>query len=199
MIDSTPSGTFGDVNEAVGEKVETETTPSERVREVISREDTQRSAETVAADARTSSETARTHLTALAEQGFVATSTGDHGGTDYRRSPESLVMEQATEMLSQVSVDELMNRIAAMPETISEFQTEYGVEVPDELMIEQANQMLSAASENERERRPDTSKNGRRRGVISRSPTLRSLSRTQNGSAAETQRVLKRTPQHRSA
>jgi len=31
-------------------------------------------------------------------------------------------MEQATDILSQVSVDELVNRIAAMRETISEFQ-----------------------------------------------------------------------------
>lgn len=155
MTDSADSGSFDDVNEAVGEEWEAETTPYERVREVISREYSPRSAETVAADARTSPKTARKHLTALAEEGFVATSTGDHGGTYYRRSPESLVMEQATDILSQVSVDELVNRIAAMRETISEFQTKYGVESPEELMVEQANQTLSDASENEREIDPD--------------------------------------------
>lgn len=148
MTDSADSGTFDDVNEAVGEEWEAETTPYERVREVISREYSPRSAETVAADARTSPKTARKHLTALAEEGFVATSTGDHGGTYYRRSPESLVMEQATDILSQVSVDELVNRIAAMRETISEFQTEYGVESPEELMVEHTNQTLSDASDN---------------------------------------------------
>ena len=156
MTDSIPPGKFDDVNEAVGEEWEAETTPYERVREVISREYTPRSAETVAADARTSPKTARKHLRALAEEGFVATSTGDHGGTYYRRSPESLVMEQATDILSHVSVDELATRIAAMRETISEFQTEYGVESPEELIVEQANQTLSGASENERGIDPDT-------------------------------------------
>jgi len=148
MTDSVVPGKFDDVNEAVGEEWEAETTPYERVREVISREYTPRSAETVAADARTSPKTARKHLTALAEEGFVATSTGDHGGTYYRRSPESIVMEQATDILSHVSVDELVNRISAMRETISEFQTEYGVESPEELMVEHTNQTLSDASDN---------------------------------------------------
>ncbi|MFC6940760.1 transcriptional regulator [Salinirubellus sp. GCM10025818] len=156
MTDSIPPGKFDDVNEAVGEEWEAETTPYERVREVISREYSPRSAERVAADARTSPKTARKHLNALAEEGFVATSTGDRGGTHYRRSPESLVMEQATDILSHVSVDELVTRIAAMRETISEFQTEYGVESPEELIVEQANQTLSGASENERGIDPDT-------------------------------------------
>lgn len=148
MTDSAAPGQFDNVNEAVGEEWEAETTPYERVREVISREYTPRSAETVAADARTSPKTARKHLTALAEEGFAATSTGDHGGTYYRRSPESIVMEQATDILSHVSVDELVNRISAMRETISEFQTEYGVESPEELMVEHTNQTLSDASDN---------------------------------------------------
>jgi DNA-binding IscR family transcriptional regulator len=156
MTDSVAPDPFDDVNEAVGEEWEAETTPYERVREVISREYTPRSAETVAADARTSPKTARKHLKALAEEGFVTASTGDHGGTYYRRSPESLVVEQATDVLSHVSLDELVNRIAAMRETIREFQTEYGIESPEELMIEQANQTLSEASENEREIDPDT-------------------------------------------
>ncbi len=65
-------------------------------------------------------------------------------------------MEQATDILSHVSVDELVTRIAAMRETISEFQTEYGVESPEELIVEQANQTLSGASENERGIDPDT-------------------------------------------
>jgi DNA-binding IscR family transcriptional regulator len=156
VTDSVAPDSFDDVDEAVGEEWEAETTPYERVREVISREYTPRSAETVAADARTSPKTARKHLEALAEEGFVTASTGDHGGTYYRRSPESLVVEQATDVLSHVSLDELVNRIAAMRETITEFQTEYGVESPEELMVERANQTLSEASENEREIDPDT-------------------------------------------
>ena len=57
------------------------------------------------------SKTARKHLNTLADEGFVETTTGEHGGTLYRRSPESLVVEQAADILEHVSTDELITRI----------------------------------------------------------------------------------------
>jgi DNA-binding IscR family transcriptional regulator len=62
----------------------------------------------VAGDTRTSPKTARKHLNALADEGFVATETGENGGTDYRRSSESLVVEQAADILAHISTDELV-------------------------------------------------------------------------------------------
>ncbi|EMA16142.1 DUF7342 family protein [Haloarcula amylolytica] len=137
---------FSDVNEAVGAEWEAETTPYERVREVISRVYTPVSADTVAETARTSPKTARKHLNTLAEEGFVTTGTGENGATMYRRSPESLVVEQAADIRKHVSMDELVTRVSEMRERISDFQTEYGVDSPEELLIERTNQTLIEAA-----------------------------------------------------
>lgn len=139
----TESPAFDDINEAVGKEWEAETTPYARVREVISHIYTPVSAETVAEAARTSPKTARKHLDALADEGFVTTASGSRGGTTYRRSSESLVVEQAADILASVSTDELLERIAEMREDVSRFQAEYGVESPEVLTVEQTNQTLS--------------------------------------------------------
>lgn len=146
MADSTNHGEFTDVNEAISEEWKDETTPYERVREVISHTYTAVSAESVAEDARTSPKTARNHLNTLTDEGFVATDTDEHSGTYYRRSAESLVVEQAADILGHVSVDELVDRISEMRETLNNFQAEYGADSPEELTVDQTNQILSEAA-----------------------------------------------------
>lgn len=143
MSNRTPPEDFTDINDAVGEEWKAETTPYERVRHVIAHTYAPASADTVAADARTSPKTARKHLNALAAEGFVTTATGEHGGTTYRRSPESLVVEQAADILEHVSTDELVTRIAELREQLTDYQTKYGVESPEEVTVEQTNQTLS--------------------------------------------------------
>lgn len=143
MTGTPDPGSFDDVNERVGEEWEAQTTPYERVREVISRTYDPVSAETVADTARTSPKTARKHLEALADEGFVTTSTSETGGTRYQRSAESLVMEQAADILSEVSTDELRDRVAEMRERVREYQSEFGVESPEELSVARTNEVLS--------------------------------------------------------
>ena len=156
MTDSTDSEQFDDVDEAVGAEWEDETTPYERVREIISRAYTPVSADAVADTARTSPKTARKHLNALADEGFVTTGTGENGGTTYRRSPESLVVEQAADILEHVSTDELVARVSDMRERISDFQAEYGAESPEALLVERTNQTLSEAASNHEDVDPET-------------------------------------------
>jgi DNA-binding IscR family transcriptional regulator len=151
MTDPTGPEEFTNINEAVGEDWEAETTPYERVREVISRAYTPLSADTVAGDARTSPKTARKHLNTLADEGFVVTTTGENRGRYYRRSPESLVVEQAADILAHVSTDELRGRVSEMRETISDFQAEYSVESPEELVVGRTNQTLAEAAEDHEE------------------------------------------------
>lgn len=146
MTGSTAPEEFDDVNEAVGAEWEAETTPYERVREIISRVYTPVSANAVADTARTSPKTARKHLNALNDEGFVTTDTGENGGMTYRRSPESLVVEQAADIREHVSPEELIARVSDMRERINDFQTEYGVESPEELVVEQTNQTLFEAA-----------------------------------------------------
>jgi len=142
MTDPVEPESFDEVNQAVSDEWRAETTPYERIREVISRTYTPTGAETLADEACTSPKTARKHLNALADNGFVITETGANGATLYRRSAESLVVEQAGDILSQVSTERLRERIAEMREQLTEFQREYGVESPEELVIDRTNELL---------------------------------------------------------
>lgn len=120
-----------------------ETTPYERVRAVIATTTEPVSADDVASDARTSAKTARKHLNALANEGFVATTTGDHGATVYRRSAESLVVEQASDILDRVSTDELVDQITDMRDRLRKLRQEFGVDSVEELTVAQTNRTLT--------------------------------------------------------
>ncbi|SIR69211.1 Predicted transcriptional regulator, ArsR family [Haladaptatus litoreus] len=151
MTDKIPPDEFKDVNEAVSDEWESETTPYERIRHVVAHTYSPVSADTVADDARTSPKTARKHLNTLADEGFVVTATGEHGGTTYRRSSESLVVEQAANILQHVSTDELVTRIAEMRDRLNNYRSEYGVDSPEEVTIEQTNQILSETDSSQSE------------------------------------------------
>lgn len=155
MTNQTPPE-FVDINEAVGDEWEAETTPSQRVRHVIAHTYSPISADTVADNARTAPKTARKHLNALAEEGFVETATGEYGGTLYSRSATSLVVEQAADIREHLSTDELVTRIQEMRERLSEYQSEFGVESPEELAVDQTNQALAASDLTTDEPSPET-------------------------------------------
>ena len=142
MTDPGEPEAFDDVNQTVRDEWTGETTSYERIREVISRTYTPTDADTLADEACTSPKTTRKHLNTLADDGFVATETGANGATLYRRSAESLVVEQAGDILSQVSTEDLRERIAEMREQLTDFQREYGVESPEELAIDRTNELL---------------------------------------------------------
>ena len=91
MSDHRPPAESADVNEAVGEEWETETTSYERIRHAVAHTYSPVSADAVATNARTAPKTARKHLYTLADKEFVGTTPGEQGGTLYRRSHESLV------------------------------------------------------------------------------------------------------------
>jgi len=156
MTDSLDPEEFTDINEVVSDEWEAETTPYERVREVISHVYTPESADNIAETALTSPKTARKHLTALAEEGFVETESGSHGGTLYRRSSESLVVEQAADILDNVSRAELTDRIAEMRHTIREFQNEYDAESPQELVVAETNRAFTETDSEQDDIDPET-------------------------------------------
>ena len=143
MNDRTPPAEFTDINEAVGDQWEAETTPYERIRHVIAHTYQPVAADTVADDARTAPKTARKHLNTLAEEGFVETTPGEQGGTLYHRSSESLVVEQAADILEHVSHDELVERIQEMREQLTEYRSQFDVDSPEELAVSQTNRALT--------------------------------------------------------
>jgi DNA-binding IscR family transcriptional regulator len=138
---------YEDVNDSVMQDWVDETTPYERVRQVIGHTYSSIKADTVADRAQTAAKTARKHLDTLADEGFVTTSSGEHGATTYRRSPESLVVEQAADILKHVSTDELVSRITDMRERLESYRAEYGVDAPEELAVDQTNQTLTNTEE----------------------------------------------------
>lgn len=142
MNDEEEPAEYTGINEAVGEEWEAETTPYERVREVVSHIYAPTRADAIAADARTSPKTARKHLEALLNEGFVSSAPGENGATHYRRSPESLVVEQAADILDQLTTEQLVSRIEELRSELTDLQNEYGVESPEELTVEQTNRAL---------------------------------------------------------
>ncbi|AGB15654.1 putative transcriptional regulator [Halovivax ruber XH-70] len=156
MNDRSPPDAFDDVNEAVGAEWEAETTPYERIRHVIAHTYDFVTAATVAEDARTAPKTARKHLNTLVDEGFVTTTSGEHGGAVFRRSPESLVVEQAADILDHYSSDELVTRVTELRDRLTDLQGEFGVDSPEELAVEQTNQTLSPDTSTRDEIDPET-------------------------------------------
>jgi len=143
MSNEPPSTTFDDINEAVADEWVAETTPAERVRQVITHTYDPVSAATVSDDARTTPKTARKHLDTLAAEGYATTATGANGATTYRRSTESLVVEQAADLRERFSTDELAARIDDLRERLADYRDEYGVDSPAAVTVDGANQDLS--------------------------------------------------------
>lgn len=125
-------GEFNDVNEAVTSEWEGETTPRKRVREVIAHTYTPVSAESVSDTAHTSTKAARDHLEVLVDNGFVTVESDGDGERVYHRSPQSVVVEQATDIIDETSVNELTTRVSKMRERVEELENT-GSESADEL------------------------------------------------------------------
>lgn len=139
-----PQPPYDDVNEAVIEDWVADTTPAERVRQVMRTTYAPVSADTVADDAHISPKTARKHLKALANEGFLAREPGERGGTRYSRSQESLLLEQASDILGRVTLEELEERIAEMKANIREFEDRYDASSPADVVVAEASNALSA-------------------------------------------------------
>lgn len=135
MTDGLPDSP-SNVNESVKAEWKEETTPFERVRTVMKRTYEPESADEVAERALTTPTTARKHLKQLAESGFVEeTSVPEREATLYRRSTESLILEQARDILDEVDMDTLVSRINEMQREISNYRAEFDAESPEDLVL----------------------------------------------------------------
>lgn len=124
------------VEEVVSDWV-TETTPRERVHRVIERTYDGLSAGEVAEQAETTPKTARKHLEELSREGFVTkVSQPDRKATLYKRSPTSLVIEEAARINNSVSTQELVERIAEMKSEIESYRDQTGANSPEDAVLE---------------------------------------------------------------
>jgi DNA-binding MarR family transcriptional regulator len=121
-----------DVNDVVVEEWVDETTPFERVYEIIRRIYEPTSASQVADRARVSPTTARKHLRTLVDAGEVTTSQ-EAQTMLYRRSETGIVTEHAQSLLAERTPEEIAAGIADLKTQIQEWRDEYGVDSPEEL------------------------------------------------------------------
>ncbi|RJT07962.1 winged helix-turn-helix domain-containing protein [Halococcus sp. IIIV-5B] len=125
----------GDVNETVIEEWKDETTPFERIREVLRSTTEPQYANRLAERARVSEPTARKHLEILVETGIaVAVTTGN--GTQYKRSRQTVAMQRIRDLHTQLSREELTNGIRDLRERIHGYQEEYDATSPDDLALQ---------------------------------------------------------------
>lgn len=132
----TSSDTVDNVNEAVVSEWVEDTTPFDRIRTVMKRVYDAQSAAEIADRARTTPTTARKHLQQLAKSGFVeVTSESGRDATLYRRSSESLVLEQARDILAETDTETLVARINEMQAEIDTYREEFAVESPEDTAL----------------------------------------------------------------
>jgi septum formation topological specificity factor MinE len=133
--ESTPPTWDGDVNEAATEEWVEETTPFERVRDVLDVTTEPQYAKEIADRARVSEPTARKHLSTFVEVGRAEEiSTGR--GTRYKRSAQSVAMSRIAAIHREYSKRELTDSIERLREEIASLREEYGANDPDDLAFE---------------------------------------------------------------
>ena len=125
----------GDVNEAVIEEWKAETTPFERIRNVLHSTTEPQYATQLADRARVSEPTARKHLKILTEAGIAETAATGHG-TQYKRSRQTVAMQRIRDLHAQLTREELADGIHDLRERIHDYQEEYDAADPDDLAIQ---------------------------------------------------------------
>lgn len=135
MTDSSPEDAT-DVNETVEAEWTDETTPFDRVRTVMRRTYEPQSADEIANRARTTPTTARKHLRQLEKSGFVEiVSSEGRAAALYQRSNESLVLEQAHDILDQAGREELVTGITEMQDEIRDYRAKFNIESPEDAAL----------------------------------------------------------------
>nr|WP_241432989.1 winged helix-turn-helix domain-containing protein [Halorubrum tebenquichense] len=124
-----------DINDVVVEDWIEETTPFERVYEILRSTYDPTSASQIADRARVSPTTARKHLRSLVDAGEVTTSQ-DGQTTLYRRSETGIVTEHAQSLLAERTPEEIASGITELKTQIQNWRDEYGVDSPEELARE---------------------------------------------------------------
>ncbi|WP_222918337.1 winged helix-turn-helix domain-containing protein [Natrinema sp. SYSU A 869] len=125
----------GDVNETVIEEWRAETSPFDRVKEVLLATTTPQYAGAIAERARVSEPSARKHLQTLAEAG-LAEREATGRGTRYKRSRETVAMGRIRELHAELTKAELVDGIRDLKEKIETYREEYGVMDPNDLALE---------------------------------------------------------------
>jgi len=123
---------WDDINEHVRAEWKAETTPFERVYEIVEQTHEGQSAAEIADRALVSEPTARRHCKALVNTGFAETES-EGQTTLYRRNADRILMSRIRELRENTDRDELLDGIRRMKTEIREYEDRYDVVSPEEL------------------------------------------------------------------
>jgi len=124
--------TRDDVDEAVKADWKAETTPFERVYEIVEQTHDGQSAAEIADRALVSEPTARRHCKTLVNTGFAETEQ-DGQTTLYRRNSDRVLMSRIRELRDEAERTELLEGIKEMKAEIRRYEERYDVGSPEEL------------------------------------------------------------------
>ena len=123
---------WDDINEHVRAEWKAETTPFERVYEIVEQTHEGQSAAEIADRALVSEPTARRHCKALVNTGFAETES-EGQTTLYSRNADRILMSRIRELRDNTDRDELLDGIRRMKTEIREYEDRYDVVSPEEL------------------------------------------------------------------
>jgi len=126
---------WDDINEHVRAEWKADTTPFERVYEIIERTREGQSAAEIAERALVSEPTARRHCKALVNTGFAETDT-DGRATLYSRDGDRALVSRIQELRAEADRDELLAGIERMKSELRAYGDRYDVVSPEELARE---------------------------------------------------------------
>jgi predicted ArsR family transcriptional regulator len=126
---------WDDINEHARAEWRAETTPFERVHEVVEQTREAQSAAEIADRALVSEPTARRHCEALVNTG-VAETEQDGQTTRYRHNPDHLLTTRIHELRAEHSRETLVERVAELKAEIRGYEQTYDVLSPEELARE---------------------------------------------------------------
>lgn len=124
--------TWDDINEHVKGEWKAETTPFERVYEIIEQTHDGQSAAEIADRALVSEPTARQYCKTLVNTGFAETETSGQT-TLYKRNSDRILMSRIRELREEATRSELLEGIKRMKTEIRQYEDQYDVVSPEEL------------------------------------------------------------------
>ena len=124
--------TWNDINEHVKREWKDDTTPFERVYEIVKQTHEGASAAEIADRALVSEPTARRHCKTLVNTGFAETDR-DGQTTLYRRNSDRVLMSRIRELRAEADRTELLEGIKEMKSKIRRYEDRYDVVSPEEL------------------------------------------------------------------
>lgn len=124
--------TWDDINEQAKSEWKDDTTPFERVYEIVEQTHDGQSAAEIADRALVSEPTARRHCKTLVNTGFAETER-DGQTTLYKRDSDRILMSRIRELRDEADRTELLDGIKQMKSEIRRYEDRYGVVSPEEL------------------------------------------------------------------